>query len=128
MLGDVPRKPEVSELERIRRISLALPEATERLSHGSPSFFVRDKKVFVMFIERHRHHQPGLAIWCKAADGVQAELVDAEPHRFFKPPYVGPSGWIGVRLDVEVDWAEVEAIVTDSYRLIAPKRLSALLA
>jgi hypothetical protein len=70
------------------------------------------------------HHGDGrLAIWCPAPDGVQATLVDAEPDRFFRPPYVGHRGWLGVRLDVEVDWEEVAGIVTDAYRLVAPKTL-----
>jgi hypothetical protein len=109
-------------LRRLRRICLALPQVTERPSHGAPTFFVRDKKSFVMF--HHDHHgDDRLAIWCAAPPGVQAELADQEPQRFFRPPYVGHRGWLGVRLDVEVDWDEVAGIVADAYRMVAPKGL-----
>lgn len=109
-------------LNRVRAICLALPETNERLSHGSPAFFVRDKKTLAMFLNDH-HGDGRLAIWCPAPPGVQGELVGQEPNRFFVPPYVGHRGWLGVRLDVEVDWDEVAGIVEDAYRLVAPKRL-----
>ena len=109
-------------LTRLRRICLPLPEVTERLSHGSPAFFVREKKTLVTLLDDH-HGDGRLAIWCPAPEGVQATLVDTEPDRFFRPPYVGHRGWLGVRLDVEVDWEEVAGIVTDAYRLVAPKAL-----
>lgn len=109
-------------LNRVRAICLALPETNERLSHGSPAFFVRDKKTLAMFLDDH-HGDGRLAIWCPAPPGVQGELVGQEPNRFFVPPYVGHRGWLGVRLDVEVDWDEVAGIVEDAYRLVAPKRL-----
>ena len=111
-------------LDRLREICLALPETTERPSHGAPTFFVRDKKTFVMFMDDH-HGDGRLAIWCAAPEGVQASLVDEEPERFFVPPYVGHRGWVGVRLDVDVDWDEIAGIVEDGYRLVAPKRLVA---
>lgn len=113
-------------LRRVREICLALPEVTERLSHGSPTFFVRDRKTFVTLLDDH-HGDGRLAIWCAAPDGVQASLVDAEPHRFFRPPYVGGRGWLGVRLDVDVDWDEVARIAEDAYRVVAPKTLARLL-
>lgn len=113
-------------LAEVRAACLALPEVTERLSHGAPSFFVRGKKTFVMFHDDH-HGDGKLAIWCAAAPGVQEELVDAEPDRFYRPPYVGHRGWLGVRLDVSPDWAEVGAIVADAYRAVAPKGLIAQL-
>lgn len=113
-----------TELDRVRAIALALPEVTERLSHGAPTFFVRDKKTFVMYMDDH-HGDGRLALWCSAPDGVQAALVDQEPERFFRPPYVGHRGWIGVRLDVDVDWDEIAGIVGDAYRTIAPKKLVA---
>jgi hypothetical protein len=113
-------------LKRLRAICLGLPEVTERLSHGEPTWFVRDKKVFVMF-DDHHHGAEHIAIWCPAAPGVQGALVDEEPERFFVPPYVGHRGWIGVRLDVEVDWDEVAGIAADSYRMVAPKNLIARL-
>ena len=82
----------------VARICLALPETSERLSHGSPTFFIREKKTFVMYLDDH-HGDGILGIWCAAPDGVQAALVEAEPERFFRPPYVGHRGWLGVRLD-----------------------------
>src|SRR5882757_8960156 len=114
-----------SELEQLRALCLALPEATEKVSHGEPAWFVRDKKLFVMLADRHRDDR--FAFWCAAPAGVQEELVDAEPDRFFRPPYVGHRGWLGVYLDVPQDWAEIAEIVTDAYRAIAPKTLVILL-
>ena len=111
-------------LRRVRRLCLALPAATERLSHGSPTFFVRDKTTFVMFLDDH-HGDGRLALWVAAPPGVQQDLVETEPERFFRPPYVGPRGWVGVRLDVDPDWDEVAAIVEDAYRQVAPKKLLA---
>lgn len=108
-------------LDELRRICLALPETTERLSHGEPTWFVRGKKTFVMYADHH--HDDRLAFWCAAPPGVQAELVAESPGRFFRPPYVGHRGWLGVYLDVEVDWKEIAEIVTDAYRMIAPKTL-----
>jgi hypothetical protein len=113
-------------LEQVRRICLALPEVSERLSHGSPAFFIRGKKTLTMFVDDH-HGDGILGIWCPAFPGVQQELVQQEPDRFFRPPYVGPSGWIGVRLDRDVDWDEVRSIIVDSYRKVGPKRLAALI-
>ncbi|MEW1846896.1 MmcQ/YjbR family DNA-binding protein [Nonomuraea angiospora] len=112
-------------LERLRALCLALPEVTERLSHGEPTWFVRGKKTFVMFADHH--HDDRLAFWCAAPPGAQGELVAEDPERFFRPPYVGHRGWLGVYLDVEVDWAEVTEIVADAYRQIAPKSLIALM-
>ena len=114
------------ELDAVRERCLSLPEVTERLSHGAPTFFVRDKKTFVVFHDGH-HDDDAVALWCAAAPGVQVELVGAEPDRFFRPPYVGHRGWIGVRLDVDVDWAEIAQIVVDAYRCVAPKTLVARL-
>ncbi|MFD0361185.1 MmcQ/YjbR family DNA-binding protein [Nocardia sp. GCM10030253] len=113
-------------LMRIRAICLDFPESSERLSHGFPNFFVRTKTVFTMYSE-NAYREQGATIWCPAPDGVQAELVDAEPERFFVPPYVGHRGWIGVRLDVDPDWTEIAEIIRDAYRKVAPKKLSAQL-
>jgi hypothetical protein len=108
-------------LQMVRAAALRWPETSERDSHGGPAFFVRDKRCFVMFLDDH--HQDGrLAIWCAAPDGVQQEMVETEPDRFFRPPYVGHRGWLGVHL-LEVTQAELDAIVLDAYRQIAPKRL-----
>ena len=110
-------------LARLRRLCTTLPEVTERLSHGEPTWFVRDKKTFVMFADHH--HDDRLAFWCAAPEGAQESLVAAYPQRFFRPPYVGVRGWLGVYLDVAVDWDEVAVIVEDAYRVIAPKKLVA---
>jgi hypothetical protein len=114
-------------LARLREICAALPEVTERPSHGAPTWFVRDKKTFVTLWE-HGHHQDEFAhLWCAAPPGAQAELVAAAPGRFFRPPYVGHRGWLGVRLDGEVDWDEIAELCQDAYRTIAPARLVARL-
>ena len=110
-------------LLRLRPLCLALPEVTERLSHGEPTWFVRDKKTFVSYADHH--HDDRLGFWCAAPEGVQAMLVEAEPQLFFRPPYVGHRGWLGVYLDVDVDWDRIAEIVEDAYRTIAPKRLVA---
>ncbi|HEV7719702.1 MAG TPA: MmcQ/YjbR family DNA-binding protein [Iamia sp.] len=109
-------------LERLREICLALPETSERLSHGSPAFFIREKKTFVMYLDDH-HSDGILGIWCAAPPGAQTDLVDTEPERFFVPPYVGHRGWLGVRLDREVDWDEVAGIVADAFCTVAPTTL-----
>jgi len=108
----------------LRRICADLPEVTERLSHGSPTFFVRDKKTVVTLLDNH-HGSHGTAIWCPAPRGVQEQLIEAEPERFFRPAYVGHLGWIGVHLDLDPDWDEVAEIVRDAYRHVAPKKLVA---
>jgi hypothetical protein len=113
--------------ERLRRICTAFPEVTERLSHGAPTWFVRDKSVFVTLWEHGHHRLDAAHLWCAAPPGVQTELVAADPQRFFRPPYVGARGWLGVRLDRDVDWAEVAELCDDAYRVIAPKRLIAVL-
>lgn len=112
-------------LVRLREICLSFPETTERLSHGEPTWFVRDKKVFVTYADHH--HDDRLGFWCAAPPGAQEALVSASPDRFFRPPYVGHRGWLGVYLDVPVDWDEVAVLVEDAYRMIAPKPLVALL-
>ena len=114
-------------LHRLRAVCLALPEVTERLSHGQPTWFVRDRSVFVTLMVDGHHHNDFPHLWCAAPPGAQDELVAADPGRFFRPPYVGGRGWLGVRLDGDVDWAEVAELCEDAYRVIAPKRLVALL-
>lgn len=112
-------------LTRLRALCTALPETTERLSHGEPTWFVRGKKTFVMFADHH--HDDRIGFWCAAPPGAQEAMVAAEPGRFFRPPYVGHRGWLGVYLDVPVDWAEIGEIVADAYRAVAPKTLVARL-
>lgn len=111
-------------LEQVRRICLDLPEVSERLSHGSPTWFVRGKKTFVTFVDDH-HGDGRLAIWCAAPPGAQAQAVEQEPERFFRPPYVGGRGWLGVELDNDPDWDEMAAICHEAYRQVAPKTLIA---
>jgi len=109
-------------LERIREICLVLPETSERLSHGAPTFFVREKRAFVMVMTDH-HGDGRFAIWCAAPDGMQKMLVEADPERFFVPPYVGHRGWLGVRLDRGLHRDELAGIVEDAYAQVAPRRL-----
>lgn len=113
------------ELPLVREICLALPEVTERLSHGAPTWFA-GKKTMVMFLDDH-HGDGRLALWVAAPPGVQRDMVEQEPERFFVPPYVGGRGWLGVRLDRAPDWDEVADIVEDAYRAVAIKRLLAQL-
>ena len=109
-------------LQSLREICLGLPETTERLSHGAPTFFVRAKRPFLMVLTDH-HGDGRFAIWCAAAAGVQGMLVGADPERFFVPPYVGRRGWLGVRLDRGIDWDELAGIAEDAYAEIAPAKL-----
>jgi hypothetical protein len=113
-------------LAKVRVACLALPETSERLSHGAPSFFIGGKKCFVMFVDNH-HDDGRLALWTAAPSGVQAEMVDDDPERFFVPPYVGGRGWLGVRLDRRPDWVEIDTICTDAWRVVAPPRILKLL-
>ena len=101
-------------LAQLRGRCLALPETSERLSHGAPTFFVRGKRAFLMVLTNH-HGDGRFAIWCAAPAGMQAMLVEADPERFFVPPYVGHRGWIGVRLDRGLDWDELAGIAEDAY-------------
>ena len=117
---------EVDEaLGKVRVACLVLPETSERLSHGGPSFFIRDKKCFVMFLNDH-HEDGRLAIWCAAPDGVQAQMVETDPERFFRPPYVGHRGWLGVELP-GIDQAELSAICREAFVSVAPKTLVKML-
>ena len=109
-------------LAEVRRLAFDLPEVTERLSHGSPSFFIREKKTLCSLHDDH-HGDGRLALWVPAPVGVQDEVVRLEPERFFVPPYVGHRGWIGVQLDVDPDWEEIRGILEDASRLVAPKTL-----
>ncbi|MBN9503686.1 MAG: phosphoribosylglycinamide formyltransferase [Armatimonadetes bacterium 55-13] len=112
-------------LAKLREICLALPEVQERPSHGEPAWFVQGKKLFVMFADHH--HDSRVAFWCAAPEGAQAACIATDPHRFFRPPYVGVRGWLGVYLDVEVDWEMIQSIVREAYRTVAPKKLASQL-
>lgn len=110
-------------LLKLRKICLALPEAHEVEAWGEPTFRVRNK-LFAMYAAATNHHGDGRqGVWCKAAPGNQQIMIQHAPKKFFVPPYVGPSGWVGIYLDGEVDWPEVGELLADSYRLIAPKKL-----
>ncbi len=121
MSGPAERE-QVEVLAKLREICLALPETSERLSHGAPTFFVREKRSFLMVLTNH-HGDGRFAIWCAAPDGMQKMLVEADPERFFVPPYVGHRGWLGVRLDRGLDWNEVAGTAEDAYAEVAPARL-----
>jgi hypothetical protein len=115
-------------VERLRKLCLALPEVTERQSHGEPTWFVRDRKVFVQLSDHH--HDDRLGFWCAATAEERDALVERDSGRYFRPPYVGGRGWLGVYLDGQTrgagppDWDEIDELVRRSYRLIAPKTLA----
>lgn len=110
-------------IRRLRRICLALPEAHEVEAWGEPTFRV-GRKMFATYASPNTHHGSDRAgVWLKAGPGNQEFLVRAAPDRFFVPPYVGPSGWVGVWLDGAVDWEELRELVHDSWRLVAPRKL-----
>ena len=114
-------------LTRLRKLCLTFPEAHEIEAWGEPTFRVRNK-LFAMYASAGNHHGAGRpAVWCKASRMNQAMMVEAEPKRFFVPPYVGPSGWVGMWLDGAVAWDDLDDLLRDAYLLVAPKRLGALL-
>ena len=114
--------PEIETLERLREICLELPEAFEEFTWDSETFRVR-KKIFAM----HSGGDTQSQVWLKGRPGDQEMLIAAEPARFFRPPYLGPKGWIGIWLNDRTDWDEVADLVETSFRLVAPKRLAATL-
>jgi hypothetical protein len=125
-VGPASRDADPADIEnRVRAICLALRGCEERPSHGSPAFFVG--RQFVMLWPSGHHDDSFPHLWCAAPPGVQEELARTEPDRFFRPPYVGHRGWIGVRLDGDVDWDEVAGLCEDAYRAVAPAKLVALL-
>ncbi len=111
----------------VRAICRELPEASERPSHGAPTWFVRGKSAFVTLWADGHHDHDFPHLWCAGLPGAQQELVATEPGRFFRPPYVGGRGWIGVRLDRGVDWPEITELCQDAYRAVAPAQLVAVL-
>ena len=116
-----PRSGE-KQIERVRKICSALPETTEKISHGEPTWFVR-KKVFAMFSNNH-HNDGHVAVTIPAAIGIQAALIKASPEKFYKPPYVGVRGWIGIELD-RVSDEELAMHIKEAWKLIAPPKLQA---
>ena len=121
MSGPAKRERE-KVLAKLREVCLAFPETSERLSHGAPTFFVREKRSFLMVLTNH-HGDGRFAIWCAAPDGMQKMLVETDPERFFVPPYVGHRGWLGVRLDRGIHWDELTGIAEDAYADVAPAKL-----
>jgi hypothetical protein len=112
-------------LDRLREIIEPWPETSEKLSHGSPTWW-GGKKTFATYHDGH-YDEGRRAVWIKAADGAQETLIAADPERFYRPKYLGPSGWVGVRLEGKVDWNELRTLLLDGYRLVAPKRALAQL-
>ncbi|MGH1348587.1 MAG: MmcQ/YjbR family DNA-binding protein [Nannocystales bacterium] len=112
-------------LEKLREIIEALPETSEKLSHGAPTWW-GGKKTFARFHSGgYDEGRPG--VWINAPEGVQADLIEADPAKFYRPKYLGPSGWVGMRLEGKVDWDEVRFLLLQGYRMVAPKRALALL-
>jgi hypothetical protein len=111
--------------ERIRSICTGLPGVTERISHGAPAFFAGRQFLMLWPNGHHDHGFPHL--WCAAPPGVQDELVTTESDRFFRPPYVGGRGWLGLRLDGDIDWEEITVLCEEAFRTVASKRLIATL-
>ncbi|QSB05511.1 MmcQ/YjbR family DNA-binding protein [Natronoglycomyces albus] len=107
-------------LSRLTTICARLPEAQESTTVHHPSFKVRGK-AFVMLADPNKWSEVE-SLWIKSTPGEQQALIQSDPEQYFKPPYVGPSGWIGVRLTKECDWDEVAELVTEGWRLAAPKR------
>ena len=112
------------QLERVRRICMAFPETLEKLSHGEPTFFAGGKRVFTMFVNNH-HNDGHIAVWVPAPPGLQQALIEEAPHTYFRPPYVGPSGWIGIELNRVTD-EQLAAHIQQAWKMVAPKKLQAL--
>lgn len=108
------------QIERVRRLCLALPATSEKLSHGEPTFFA-GKKVFVMFANNH-HGDGRIAVWLPVPPGAQTGLIESDPATFFFPPFVGKRGWAGVNLD-HISDDELQAHIQVAWEIIAPKRL-----
>jgi predicted DNA-binding protein (MmcQ/YjbR family) len=113
-------------LERLRKLCMALPEANERISHGEPTWFAGKGKVFAM-LDNHHHGAEHLSVWLPMPRGTQESLIASDAERFFKPPYVGPSGWVGVVLDTKPDWKRVKELVRDAFVFVATAKLRARL-
>jgi hypothetical protein len=111
-------------LAKVRDLCLSFPGANERPSHGSPCFFIQDKRSFLSMVDNH-HHDGRFALWCAAPDGMQRMLVDSAPDHYFVPPYVGPQGWVGVRLDRSATWDEIASVIENAYLAKAPEKLVA---
>jgi len=113
-------------LERLRRICLALPEAQEKVSHGEPTWFAGKGKVFAMF-DNYHHGAPHASVWIPAPPGLQEALIERDPARFWRPPYVGHNGWVAIVLDTKPEWGVVAGLIEQAYRLVATQKLLAQL-
>jgi hypothetical protein len=123
--GPAPKPPEGDKhVERVRKFCLSLPETFEKLSHGEPTFFVR-KRVFAMCSINH-HNDGHIAVTVPAAIGVQAALIESSPKKFYRPPYVGGAGWVGIELP-RVSDRELKLHLQEAWKLIAPEKLHSLL-
>lgn len=111
----------VEALEHVRQSCLSHEGAYEKTSHGSPCFFVEKGRQFAAFVDNH-HGDGRLALWLRAAPGVQEALIEEDAEAYFRPPYVGPSGWVGVRLDRGLAWETVAALVEEAHALGSPRR------
>jgi len=120
------RRSGSTPVARLRAICLALPEATEKIAWGEPTWRVRGK-LFAQ-LDDHHHGADHLAVWLPAALGEQEAMIFTDPTQFFRPPYVGQRGWVGVRIDRRPDWAQVARLVESAYRHVAPPRLLESLA
>jgi predicted DNA-binding protein (MmcQ/YjbR family) len=121
--GARPKRPISTRtpVQRLRAICLLLPEATEQIAWGEPTWRVRGK-LFAQ-LDDHHHGADHLAVWLPAPLGEQEAMIFTDPARFFRPPYVGPRGWVGVRIDGRPNWIQVATLVEQAYRLVAPPRL-----
>ena len=109
-------------IERVRKLCLALPDATEKKAWGEPTFRIKDK-LFAMYADADNHHGSGRsAIWIKSTLDNQEALIAADPARFYKPAYVGPNGWVAVFLDKKPPWPIIKDLLADGYQLALPKR------
>jgi predicted DNA-binding protein (MmcQ/YjbR family) len=116
------RPSDAALVERLRKICLALPGANERVSHGEPTWFAGKGKVFAM-LDNHHHGSEHLSVWLPLPFGIQETLVASDTERYFRPPYVGSSGWVGVVLDSRPDWPGVATLVREAYVHVAPRKL-----
>lgn len=113
--------PESGE-DRVRQICACLPGVTERPSHGAPTWFVGRRSFVTLWADGH-HDLDFPHLWCAAPAGMTDNLVAADPDRFFRPPYVGTRGWLGMRLDRNPDWGEVADLCRQAWSQVAPPRL-----
>ncbi|HMI58532.1 MAG TPA: MmcQ/YjbR family DNA-binding protein [Gemmatimonadaceae bacterium] len=127
----MPKKPSPPPskrpLDRLRALCLALPEAHEVEAWSEPTFRVKNK-IFAMYADSDNHHGAGRpCVWVKSTHLIQDMLIHEDADRYFAPPYVGPKGWVGIRLDKRPNWATIDDLLRDAYLLTAPKRIAAKL-